>query len=172
MVAKMVNIEHLDEIAQKIAARHACDVVQVIYRREQPGWVLRVLIERRGSDPRIGSGVDHALCSKVSRDLGDAIDVEDAIIDLFVLEVSSPGIERPLTRLVDYDRFKGREARVDTSAPVAGCKRFRGRILGARGEDVTLMRDNGGIAVIPFEKIAKAHLVYEMNEMISKAGEK
>jgi ribosome maturation factor RimP len=168
----MVNVEHLDEMAQKIAARHACDVVQVTYRREQPGWVLRVLIEKRGSDPRIGSGVDHALCSKVSRDLGDAIDVEDAIIDAFTLEVSSPGIERPLTRLADFDRFKGREARVETSAPIGGSKRHRGKILGARGEDVELTKDDGGVAAIPFQKIAKAHLVFEMDEMISRAGEK
>jgi ribosome maturation factor RimP len=145
--------------------------VQVTYRREQPGWVLRVLIEKRGSDPRSGSGVDHALCGKVSRDLGDAIDVEDAIIDAFTLEVSSPGIERPLTRPEDFERFKGREARVETSAPVDNRKRFRGKILGVRGEDVTMAGDDGGIAVIPFRKIAKAHLVYEANEMISKAGE-
>jgi len=168
----MVNVEHLDEIAQKIATRHACDVVQVTYRREQTGWVLRVLIEKRGSDPMIASGVDHALCSKVSRDLGEAIDVEDAIIDSFVLEVSSPGIERPLTRLADFDRFKGREARVETSAPVGGGKRHKGRILGARGEDVELIRADGESVVIPFQKIAKAHLVYETDGMISEAGEK
>jgi ribosome maturation factor RimP len=134
--------------------------------------VLRVLIEKRGSDPRYGSGVDHALCAAVSRDLSEAIDVEDAIIDAFVLEVSSPGIERPLTRLADYERFAGREARVETSAPVAGCKRFGGKLLGVRGEDVKLAKADGEIAVIPFQKIAKAHLVYEKSEMISRAGEK
>jgi ribosome maturation factor RimP len=168
----MVNVEHLDEIAQKVATRHACDVVQVTYRREQPGWVLRVLIEKRGSDPRHGSGVDHALCGKVSRELSDAIDVEDAIIDAFVLEVSSPGVERPLTRLADYERFAGREARVETSAPIAGRKRYSGKLLGVRGEDVTVAQDDGEIAVVPFQEIVKAHLVYEKGEMISKAGEK
>jgi ribosome maturation factor RimP len=168
----MKDIGHLGEIAQKIAARHACDVVQVIYRREQPGWVLRVLIERHGADPRTGSGVDHSLCGAVSRDLGEAIDVEDAIIDSFVLEVSSPGIERPLTRIADYARFAGRRARVETAAPVGGRKRFDGRIGGVRGEDVTVEQDEGGVAIIPFEKIAKAHLVYDMSEVVSKAGEK
>jgi ribosome maturation factor RimP len=168
----MVHVEHLVEIAQKVASRHDCDVVQVSYRREQPGWVLRVLIEKRGSDPRHGSGVDHALCGAVSRDLGEAIDVEDAIIDSFVLEVSSPGIERPLTRLADYERFVGRAAHVETTAPIAGRKRHEGKILGARGEDVALEQADGAIAAVPFRLIAKAHLVYETSEMISKAGEK
>jgi ribosome maturation factor RimP len=168
----MVDVEYLDEMARKIAARHACEVVQVTYRREQPGWILRVLIERRGADPRRGSGVDHALCGRVSRDLGEAIDVEDAIIDSFTLEVSSPGIERPLTRLADYERFQGSLARLETAAPIAGSKRFRGRILGVRGEDVSLAREDGGAAVLPFRQIVKAHLVYEANGMISESGEK
>ena len=168
----MVNVEHLNGIAQKVAAHHGCDVVQITYRREQPGWVLRVLIERRGSDPRHGSGVDHALCSAVSRDLGDAIDVEDALIDSFVLEVSSPGIERPLNRLADYERFKGRAALVETSAPVAGSKRHSGTIVGVRGEEIALEQKDGAHAVIPFAKIAKAHLVFDENGMTSKAGEK
>jgi ribosome maturation factor RimP len=168
----MKDIGHLEEIAQRVAARHACDVVQVVYRREQPGWVLRVLIERRGADPRTGSGVDHALCGAVSRDLGEAIDVEDAIIDSFVLEVSSPGIERPLTRLGDFARFSGRKARVETAAPIDGRKRFNGRIAAVRGEQVTLEQEEGGIAVIPFAQIARAHLVFETSEILSKAGEK
>lgn len=168
----MVNVEQLNEIAQRAAALHGCEVVQVVYRREQPGWVLRVLVERRGADPDRGSGVDHALCGAVSRDLGNALDVEDVIADSFVLEVSSPGIERPLTRLADFERFKGKKARVDTSAPVSGRKRHGGRILGVRGGDVALEQEDGGIAAIPFTKIAKAHLVFDTNEVISRAGEK
>ena len=92
--------------------------------------------------------------------------------DSFVLEVSSPGIERPLTRLADYERFAGREARLETSAPVAGRKRHCGRLLGVRGEEVALALADGEVAAIPFPKIAKAHLVYEKSEMVSKAGEK
>ena len=168
----MVKVEQLNEIAQKAAALHDCEVVQVVYRREQPGWVLRVLIERRDADPDRGSGVNHALCSAVSRSLGDALDVEDTIADSFTLEVSSPGIERPLTRLTDFERFAGKKARVDTSAPIAGRKRHGGRIIGVRGEDVALEQEDGGVAAIPFTKIAKAHLVFDTNEVISRAGEK
>ena len=168
----MVDVEHLNEIARNAAALHGCDVVQVSYRREQPGWVLRVLIERRDADPAHGSGVDHSLCSAVSRDLGNVLDVEDAIADSFTLEVSSPGIERPLTRPEDYARFAGKKARVETSAPVAGRRRHAGRIVGVKGEEVALEQGDGGVVAIPFAKVAKAHLVFDTDEVISKAGEK
>ena len=172
LVFVMKDFGHLEEIAQKAASRHACDVVQLSYRREQPGWVLRVLIERRGADPRHGSGVDHALCAAVSRDLSHAIDVEDAIIDSFVLEVSSPGIERPLTRLADYDRFKGLKIRLETASPIAGRKRYSGTIRGAEGDRVSLALEDGETAVIPFDEIAKAHLACEGGEVVSRSGEK
>jgi ribosome maturation factor RimP len=168
----MTNVENIERIALPIAAIHGCDLVQLTFRREPGGWILRVLIERRGSDPRTGSGVDHALCAAVSRDLGAAIEAEEAIAESFVLEVSSPGIERPLTRLADFARFEGREARIETSAPVGGRKRFRGILRGARGEDVSVSLADGEVVNLAFGKISKAHLVFEGGGMHSRAGEK
>lgn len=168
----MKGLENIERIALPIAARHGCDVVQLTYRREQAGWVLRALIERRGADPRTGSGVDHALCAAVSRELGAAIEAEDAIAESFVLEISSPGIERPLTRPADFARFEGSEAKVETTAPVGGRKRFRGVLAGVRGDGVALSLPDGGTVNLEFGKISKAHLVFETGGVHSRAGEK
>jgi ribosome maturation factor RimP len=168
----MTKIERIEQVAQPIAARHGCDVVQISYRREQVGWVLRALIERLGSDPKTGSGIDHGLCAAVSRELGAALEEADVIAESFVLEVSSPGIERPLTRLADYERFKGREARIETSAPVGGRKRFRGVIGGARDGEIFVTLSGGDALSVSFEKISKAHLVFESDGMHFRAGER
>ena len=168
----MVSIERIEQVAQPIAALHGCDVVQITFRREQAGWVLRTLIEKRGADPRKGSGVDHALCAAVSRELGAAIEETDAIPESFVLEVSSPGIERPLTRREDFARFEGREAKVETSSPFGGRKRFRGIIGGARGGEIALTLPGGDTLSVPFERISRAHLVFESDAVHFRAGEK
>jgi ribosome maturation factor RimP len=168
----MAKVERIEQIVQPIAARHDCDIVQITFRREPAGWVLRTLIEKRGSDPRKGSGIDHALCAAVSRELGTALEEAEAIAETFVLEVSSPGIERPLTRLADYERFEGREVRIELSSPLGGRKRFNGMIAGVHGDEVSLTLSGGDTVSVSFEKISKAHLVFEKIEMHCRAGEK
>ena len=168
----MTKTERIERILEPIAARYGCDVVQLTFRRERPGWVLRALVEKRGADPRIGSGVDHALCAAVSRELGDALDAEDAVGERYVLEISSPGIERPLTRPADWVRFAGRAARVETERPIAGRRRFSGAIGAVADGAVVLALEGGGSAAIPFAEMTKAHLVFERDEVFSKAGVK
>jgi ribosome maturation factor RimP len=168
----MTKLERIEEIFEPIAARHGCDIVQLTFRQERPGWVLRALVEKHGADPRTGSGVDHQLCAALSRELGDALDAEDAIAERYVLELSSPGIERPLTRPTDWVRFAGRAVRIETSAPVGGRKRFRGVIGAVEGGGVALALEGGGSEIVPLDAVAKAHLVYEKDGMISKAGVK
>mgnify|MGYP001159341365 CR=1 FL=1 len=168
----MTKVERIEQIVQPIAARHDCDVVQITYRREPGGWVLRALIEKRCSDPRKGAGVDHALCAAVSRELGAALEEAETIDESFTLEVSSPGIERPLTRLADYERFAGREARIELSSPLDKRKRFNGTIAGVHGDEISMTLIGGDTVHVSFEKIAKAHLVFEKNEMHCRAGEK
>jgi len=88
------------------------------------------------------------------------LDVEDPIPGEYMLEVSSPGIDRPLTRLIDFERFKGFEARIEMSLPQDGRKRFRGRLLGlAEGEEVQLADADGSTVLLPFHAIADAKLV-------------
>jgi len=98
-------------------------------------------------------------CAKLSRALSEFLDHEDAIDGEYVLEVSSPGIDRPLTRLADFGRWAGHEARIELVAPdAAGRKRFKGRLLGLHGSDVAIDAD-GTRLIFPFRAIAEAKLV-------------
>lgn len=115
--------------------------------------VLQIMAERVD-----GAAMTVDDCADISRAAAAILDVEDPISGSYELEVSSPGLDRPLTRLADYDRFAGFEAKVETSMPRDGRRRFSGRLLGVEGESVKLNVD-GDEVVLPFEDIAKAKLV-------------
>jgi len=97
-------------------------------------------------------------CTEISRSVSAILDVSDPIADAYMLEVSSPGIDRPLTRPEDYDRFAGFEAKIELGQPIEGRKRFRGRLLGRDADQVRLIAETGEVA-LPFTAIAKAKLV-------------
>jgi len=97
-------------------------------------------------------------CAQLSRALLDFMEKENPIEGDFELEVSSPGIDRPLTRLTDFARWAGHEAKLELFAPVDGRKRFRGKLLGLDGQDVTI-ESQGQRYAIPFKGIAEAKLV-------------
>ena len=114
---------------------------------------LQVMVER----------VDHAPitlehCAEVSHALSAVLDVADPLPGAYRLEVTSPGIDRPLVRRADYARFAGYEARLETEAPIDGRRRFRGRLLGLADDRVRLALPEGELS-IPFEAIKKAKLV-------------
>jgi ribosome maturation factor RimP len=98
-------------------------------------------------------------CADISESVSAVLDVEDPIAGAYTLEVSSPGIDRPLVKKADYDRFAGFEARLETSEPVAGRKRFRGRVLGTGEDSVRLKLDTGEDVEVPLARITKAKLV-------------
>jgi ribosome maturation factor RimP len=97
-------------------------------------------------------------CTEISRSVSALLDVADPIESAYMLEVSSPGLDRPLTRAEDYDRFSGFEAKIELAQPLDGRKRFKGRILGRAGEQVRL-RGEGGEVSLPLGDITKAKLV-------------
>lgn len=115
--------------------------------------VLQIMAERRDD-----AAMTVEDCADISRASAAILDVEDPISDAYELEVSSPGLDRPLTRLTDFERFAGFEAKVETSMPKDGRRRFSGRLLGAEGVNVKLTVD-GQEVILPFEDIAKAKLV-------------
>jgi ribosome maturation factor RimP len=97
-------------------------------------------------------------CAMLSRALLDFIERDDPLEGDFELEVSSPGIDRPLTRLIDFSRYAGHEAKLELVAPIEGRKRFRGRLAGLDGNDVVV--ESGGAKLkFPFRSIAEAKLV-------------
>jgi ribosome maturation factor RimP len=116
-------------------------------------------------------------CEKVSRAVSPMLDVEDIIKSRYHLEVSSPGIDRPLVRAGDFEAWAGHEAKIEMAVPVAGRKRFRGQLEGYAEGEVRLFIDNpekGGEKIlvgVPFADIAEAHLVLT-DELIAAARER
>lgn len=98
-------------------------------------------------------------CAEVSHAVSAILDVEDPIDSEYVLEVSSPGIDRPLVRRRDYERYAGFEAKLETAEPIEGRKRFRGRILGVEDDSVRVAVPEIGAVALPLERIADAKLV-------------
>ncbi|WP_374370733.1 ribosome maturation factor RimP [Dongia sp.] len=115
--------------------------------------VLQIMAEPK--DGRVMSVED---CARVSRAISAILDVEDPISGAYSLEVSSPGIDRPLTRPKDYDRYAGHEAKIETHEPIDGRKRFKGTLKGVTDETVKLVAEGEEVA-LPLNKIAKAKLV-------------
>jgi ribosome maturation factor RimP len=115
--------------------------------------VLQIMAEP--ADGRVMSVED---CARVSRAISAVLDVEDPISGAYSLEVSSPGIDRPLTRPKDYDRFAGHEAKFETHEPIDGRKRFKGVLKGVRNAAVEI-ESEGEVVALPLNAIAKAKLV-------------
>jgi len=118
-----------------------------------PNGALQIMIER---GDRRSLTVDD--CAEVSRTVSALLDVEDAIAGPYTLEVSSPGIDRPLTRPEDFTRFAGFEAKLETRAPIDGRKRFRGRLLGLEGDRVRIATLEGE-SLLPLHELQRAKLV-------------
>ena len=97
-------------------------------------------------------------CANISRNLSAVLDVEDPISESYALEVSSPGMDRPLTRLEDFERFAGFEAKIETKRPYDGHRKFTGRLAGVRGQSIAIGGESGK-AEIHFDEIARAKLV-------------
>lgn len=115
--------------------------------------VLQIMAEPK--EDRVMSVED---CARVSRAVSAILDVEDPITDAYSLEVSSPGIDRPLTRPKDFVRFAGHEAKIETFEPIDGRKRFKGILKGVAAENVQIDSEGAEVA-LPLNQIAKAKLV-------------
>jgi ribosome maturation factor RimP len=114
---------------------------------------LQVMVERLDQEP-----VTLDQCAEVSHALSAVLDVADPLPGAYRLEVTSPGLDRPLVRPADYERFAGFEVRLETELPIEGRRRFRGRLLGLAGDQVRLALPEGETS-IPFDAIKKAKLV-------------
>ena len=120
----------------------------------RPEKTLQIMVE-----PEDGSTVTVDECGKISRAVSALLDVEDPVRGAYNLEISSPGIDRPLVKRCDFERFAGHVAKIETRRPRQGRKRFRGRLLGLDGDDVRIDVEGGEVAVIPLAEIAAAKLV-------------
>ncbi len=109
-------------------------------------------------------------CADISRALSALLDVEDPLEGSYLLEVSSPGIDRPLIRPADYERFAGFEARVEVAVPIEGRRRFRGRLGGYADGEVRIIEPTGEVR-LPLERINKAKLVLTDELIAASSGE-
>src|ERR1700749_2831592 len=114
---------------------------------------LQVMAERRDDQPMTVED-----CAQISHQVSAILDIADPIAGTYMLEISSPGIDRPLVRAEDYDRFSGFEARIELAQPIEGRKRFRGRLLGTSGTSVRLATEAGEMS-LPLADVARAKLV-------------
>ena len=151
--------------AGRVAASYGLELFDVQLRREPVGWVLRVIIDRRGDGPTSAHSEPVGIedCQRVSHDLSALLDVEDDLtagLEHYTLEVSSPGLDRPLRHEADYRRFVGRLARIVTRAPVEGQSHFTGRIAGVDAAEV-LLTEGRRTHRVPIALISRGRLEVE-----------
>ena len=172
------QLQKLRSVIEPICRAHGVTLVDARMTTER-GAVLRVLIERvtEGAEPTSAtqSGVSLADCQNVSRDLSTALDVAEGVAPAgaYRLEVSSPGIERPLITSQDFARFAGREVRVQAIRPIAGRRRFQGVLQGLAAERVpqtVRVQQDGETFDIPLADITKANLVYRFDSQRVEKG--
>ena len=140
----------IEQYAEPLLRDMGLELVEVQFQREGHGWVLRLFIDRE-------QGVSLDDCTAVSRAMGTWLDVEDLIEHAYHLEVSSPGLERPLKKIEDFQRFIGSKARVKLKEPRQGQRVFIGTLEQVGGEGVTLQADDGPVTIL-FDEIARARL--------------
>jgi ribosome maturation factor RimP len=146
-------IERAHGIADSILTNEGMELVEVGYRREARGWVLRLTIDKEG-------GVTLDDCGRISQEVGRELDVEDFISVPYILEVSSPGLTRPLRTEKDFIKQCNRLIKLRTVDPINNRQQFKGRLLEVRDGQIELEMEEG-IVQIPLANIAKANLEIE-----------
>ncbi len=156
---KTAEEKKIEKIVAPIASALGFELVQV--RLLASGRrTLQIMAERPDGTMTIED------CARLSREISALMDVEDPITGEYLLEVSSPGIDRPLTRQKDFERFKGFDAKLETLEPIDERRRFKGLLLGVKENRVEIDID-GTIVSIPFDAVSKAKLI--MTDALLKA---
>jgi len=149
-----VALERIRAIAERVAASEGLEVVEVELRGKGPRSLLRIFIDKPG-------GITHGDCEVVSHQVGAILDVEDLIPARYILEVSSPGVERRLRGPADYTRFTGHKVRVILKQPLGGQRQVVGRLERFENSTLTLAPDRGEQVAVALEDVDRANLVFE-----------
>ena len=158
----MGPVERVREVAGRVAASYGLDIFDVELRRENGQQVLRVVLDRPGPNATAEESVSLDDCARVSEEISTILDVEDvALADRYTLEVSSPGLDRPLRHADDYRRFAGRRAKIVMSQPIARQTAFAGRLMGLDGDEVMFESEGGKHVRLPLKQISRARLDVE-----------
>lgn len=157
----MSALDQVRDIASRVAATRGLVVFDLELVREHGRQVLRVVLDRPWPGPRADDSVTLEDCARVSEELSTILDVEDPLPDRYTLEVSSPGLDRPLRHRDDYVRFEGRLAKIVLSEPVTRQTAFAGRLRGIEGDDVLFESEGGKAVRLPLRLISRARLDVE-----------
>jgi ribosome maturation factor RimP len=154
----------LDAVLGPIARAHGAEVVDVEYKNDQGGWVLRVFVEKLGASENRSSteqaAIDLSLCSDIAKELSPALDAVDVIPHRYHLEISSPGVERTLRGERDFIRFAGKKAKLKVHNAVRGQKVIVG-LLGTIKNNILPVQDGAQTYEIALDNVATARLVFE-----------
>jgi ribosome maturation factor RimP len=143
-------VDRVKGMINPILLNEGMELVDIEYRRESKGWVLRLILDKEG-------GITLDDCTRVSQEVGRSLDVEDVLPTRYTLEVSSPGLTRPLKTEKDFIRYRHRLIKVKTVDPIKNRRQFKGRLLGVSENGIEIEAD-GGIFQIPLSNVAKANL--------------
>ena len=149
-IAENSVIDSIHSIAGTLTAEKGMELVDVEFRKEGVGQVLRLFIDKNG-----GVTVDD--CALISRELSTLLDINDVIEQKYVLEVSSPGLRRPLKKIEDFKRFEGKLVLIKTNEPIDNRKVFKGYLKDTNDKGIDMDID-GSIYSLSFNQIKKANL--------------
>ncbi len=155
MMEEKELIEKIRELIEVPLLKRNIEIVDLEWRRERRGWTLRIFIDK-------STGISVEDCAKVSSLVSKILDEEDFIHHSYTLEVSSPGIDRPLTKKEHFERFVGEKARITLKNPVEGRKNFTGLLLGVEKENTIMLEVEGKVWKFSLEDIKKARLQPEI----------
>ena len=154
-------VGRVQAIAGRVAASYGLEIFEVQFRREASGMVLRIRLDRPGSRATAEDSVTVDECAKVSRDLSAIFDVDDVVPTAYTLEVSSPGLDRPLRQAEDYQRFAGRRAKLVMREKIDGQGYFKGQLGGIEDGPVKVVvieGEDGQTHRVPLDVITRANL--------------
>ena len=151
--ARYIDIATIETVIAPSVAAAGYRIVRIAFTGSGRRATLQVMAEREDEQPMT---VDD--CATLSHTISALLDVADPIAASYLLEVSSPGVDRPLVKRRDFERFTGHEAKLELSAPIDGRKRFRGRLAGMAGDAVALQTE-GAVLHLPLGSVTRAKLV-------------
>jgi ribosome maturation factor RimP len=153
--------ERIREIAAQATIRNDLELVHMQAKGAKNNLTIRIFIDKEG-------GVTHDDCVTVSREVESVLDSEDFIPSAYLLEVSSPGLERELYSLKDFEKFVGKPAKVRTHAPIDGQRNFRGRIVSVKGEEIVFEDKTRGEIGFSYDEVAKANLEIDIEQELKR----
>ena len=151
LIAKAAIDRRIAEIITPVVEDMGFEIVRVRLMSGKES-ILQIMVQRPDGQIEVDE------CGQVSTALSAVLDVEDPILDVYTLEVSSPGIDRPLTRMKDFDQWEGFEAKIETDELIDGRRRFKGQLAGTEGDEVLITITEGTIG-LKFEWLSDAKLV-------------